>query len=238
MVSASLIGCGILSLVQMSRIRLWGNYRLGTGLLTVVGTSFATLSTAFSVSPRLPHTLPTRLLSSFTLSQLTHASAWQIFGALYANGTCPTTVVNGVTVNGPCPDAYGILLGTSLVCSFLEMGMSFVPVRILQRVFPPIVTGTVILMIGASLVGSSGESLPPLYVNFRGTTKLRDAYCLQASQTGAEAQHASPALPQHRPSSAPLQGTTPLLGALQNTSGWASSPSSPSSSSSSSGHRS
>lgn len=52
MVSASLIGCGILSLVQMSRIRLWRNYRLGTGLITVVGTSFATLSTAFSVGVR------------------------------------------------------------------------------------------------------------------------------------------------------------------------------------------
>ncbi|KAF8323910.1 xanthine/uracil permease [Clavulina sp. PMI_390] len=127
MVSASLIGCGILSLVQMSRIPLFGGYRLGTGLLTVVGTSFATLSTAFS-----------------------------IFNSLYANGTCPTITVNGVSTNGPCPDAYGMLLGTSLVCSFLEMGLSFVPVRILKRIFPPIVTGTVILLIGASLIGSSG----------------------------------------------------------------------------------
>lgn len=127
LVSASLIGCGILSLVQMSRIPLFGRYRLGTGLLSVVGTSFATLSTGFS-----------------------------IFNQMYANGTCPSSVVDGKTVNGPCPDAYGMLLGTSLVCSFLEMGMSFIPVRILKRIFPPIVTGTVILLIGASLVGSSG----------------------------------------------------------------------------------
>jgi xanthine/uracil permease len=34
-----------------------------------------------------------------------------------------------------------LLLGTSLVCSFLEIGLSFVPVKTLQRVFPPIVTG-------------------------------------------------------------------------------------------------
>jgi hypothetical protein len=33
----------------MSRIRLWGGYYLGTGLITVVGTSFATLSTATAV---------------------------------------------------------------------------------------------------------------------------------------------------------------------------------------------
>lgn len=71
MISSSLIGCGecaitvehwclaynivigILSLVQMSRIRLYKGYYLGTGMLTVVGTSFATLSTASSVSTEL-----------------------------------------------------------------------------------------------------------------------------------------------------------------------------------------
>ena len=68
MISASLIGCGtshwlmlgsrsscrhagILSLVQMSRLHLFKNYYLGTGLISVVGTSFATLSTANAVSP-------------------------------------------------------------------------------------------------------------------------------------------------------------------------------------------
>ncbi|KAH9049606.1 xanthine/uracil permease [Lactarius hengduanensis] len=128
MISASLIGCGILSFVQMSRIKLFGNYYLGTGLISVVGTSFATLSTANS-----------------------------IFDAMYSDGTCPTiTAPDGTTSRGPCPDAYGKVLGTSLIASFLEISMSFVPPRILQRVFPPMVTGTVILLIGASLVGSSG----------------------------------------------------------------------------------
>ncbi|GAB1526689.1 hypothetical protein RhiTH_009861 [Rhizoctonia solani] len=128
MISASLIGCGILSLVQMSRLHIWRNYYLGTGLITVVGKSFATLSTGFS-----------------------------IFNSLYANGTCPTTTAaDGTVTRGPCPDAYGMLLGTSLICSFLEMGMAFVPPKKLKRIFPPIVTGTVILLIGASLIGESG----------------------------------------------------------------------------------
>ncbi|CAE7146459.1 unnamed protein product [Rhizoctonia solani] len=130
MISASLIGCGILSLVQMSRLHLWRNYYLGTGLITVVGTSFATLSTGFS-----------------------------IFNSLYANGKCPsTTAADGTVTRGPCPDAYGMLLGTSLICSFLEMGMAFVPPKKLKKIFPPIVTGTVILLIGASLqvIGESG----------------------------------------------------------------------------------
>ncbi|CAE6478588.1 unnamed protein product [Rhizoctonia solani] len=128
MISASLIGCGILSLVQMSRLHIWRNYYLGTGLITVVGTSFATLSTGFS-----------------------------IFNSLYANGKCPsTTAADGTVTRGPCPDAYGMLLGTSLICSFLEMGMAFVPPKKLKKIFPPIVTGTVILLIGASLIGESG----------------------------------------------------------------------------------
>ncbi|KAI0335590.1 Xanthine/uracil permease [Cubamyces sp. BRFM 1775] len=128
MISASLIGCGILSLVQMSHIRLFGNYYLGTGLISVVGTSFATLSTSNA-----------------------------IFDSMYADGTCPsTTAPDGMVTRGACPDAYGMVLGTSIICSFLEILMSFVPPRILKRVFPPMVTGTVIVMIGASLIGSSG----------------------------------------------------------------------------------
>ncbi|KIJ50827.1 hypothetical protein M422DRAFT_244775 [Sphaerobolus stellatus SS14] len=84
LISASLIGCGILSLLQMSRIKLFGGYYIGTGLISVVGTSFSTLSTATS-----------------------------IFNALYKNGTCPsTTMADGTVVRGSCPEAYGMLLGT------------------------------------------------------------------------------------------------------------------------------
>ena len=43
------VSLGILSLVQISRIHLFKDYYLGTGLITVVGTSFATLSIADAV---------------------------------------------------------------------------------------------------------------------------------------------------------------------------------------------
>ncbi|KAJ7469013.1 hypothetical protein FB451DRAFT_1478748 [Mycena latifolia] len=49
-----------------------------------------------------------------------------------------------------------IACGTSLICAFVEIGMSFAPTRILKRAFPPLMTGLVIFMIGASLIGSSG----------------------------------------------------------------------------------
>ncbi|TFK43972.1 xanthine/uracil permease [Crucibulum laeve] len=128
MISASLIGCGIMSLVQISRIHLFRGYYIGTGLITVVGTSFATLSTANA-----------------------------IFTAMYKDGTCPSVIsAGGIISRGPCPDAYGKVLGTSLICSFLEIFMSFCSPKLLKRIFPPLVTGTVILMIGASLIGESG----------------------------------------------------------------------------------
>ncbi|KAK0548339.1 hypothetical protein OC846_004525 [Tilletia horrida] len=124
MISASLIGCGILSAVQMSRIPLPFGRQLGTGCVTIVGTSFATITTASA-----------------------------IFNALYKDGTCPTLADGS---RGPCPDAYGYLLGTSAVCSLLEMALSFAPPRVLKRIFPPIVSGVVVLLIGISLIGESG----------------------------------------------------------------------------------
>lgn len=50
----------------------------------------------------------------------------------------------------------GHRLGTSALCSLIEIALAFVPPKTLKRIFPPIVTGTVILLIGASLIGDSG----------------------------------------------------------------------------------
>ncbi|KAK9899328.1 Xanthine/uracil permease [Cystobasidium minutum MCA 4210] len=136
MVASSLIASGICSAIQMTRFKIPFSERfftipryMGTGLITVTGTSFATLSTASA-----------------------------IFNALYSNGTCPmVTASDGVTVvRGACPDAYGYVLGTSALCSLLMMGLSFVPPKALKRIFPPGVTGLVVLLIGASLIGESG----------------------------------------------------------------------------------
>ena len=72
-------------------------------MLTVVGTSFATLSTASGVCVVL------HLVQS-------HAEASpKVFNVLYSNGTCPsTTGEDGTVTRLPCPDAYGYVLGTIL----------------------------------------------------------------------------------------------------------------------------
>lgn len=120
LVSASLITSGLLSVIQISRFKIpKTKYFIGTGLLSVVGTSFATITIVTKAFP-----------------------------LMYANGMCPTT--NGV--KGPCPDGYGMILATGALCALLEILLSFCPAKVLQKVFPPLVTGPVVLLIGVHLV--------------------------------------------------------------------------------------
>ncbi|TPX37696.1 hypothetical protein SmJEL517_g00737 [Synchytrium microbalum] len=124
-ISVALIASGLLSAIQITRFHLFGKYYLGTGLLSVVGTSFTVVGISQSV-----------------ISQL------------YSNGFCPTTVTGGVTTYLACPDAYGAILGTTALCSIIEICLSFTPPRILQKLFPPLVTGIAILLIGADLTSA------------------------------------------------------------------------------------
>ncbi|OJJ80783.1 nucleobase:cation symporter-2 family protein [Aspergillus glaucus CBS 516.65] len=121
LVSTSLITSGLLSLIQMTRMHIWRTkYFVGTGLISVVGCSFATITVA-----------------SGTFSQM------------YSSGYCP---IDAEGNRLPCPRGYGALLGTSCLCSLLEIGLSFLSSKILKRLFPPLVTGPTVLLIGASLL--------------------------------------------------------------------------------------
>lgn len=123
LVSASLIASGILSTIQITRFHIRRTkYNLGTGLLSVVGTSFATITLVSRVFPQM-----------------------------YSNGFC-STADDGTKL--PCPDGYGAILGTAAVCGLLEILMSFIPPKYLQKLFPPVVTGPVVLLIGLHLVES------------------------------------------------------------------------------------
>lgn len=123
LVSASLIVSGIMSFIQITRFRIYKTpYFMGTGVLTVVGTSFSAISIVTKALPMM-----------------------------YRTGVCP--VIDGVEQS--CPDGYGKILGTAMVCSLLEILLSFIPSKQLQKIFPPIVTGPVVLLIGVSLIESS-----------------------------------------------------------------------------------
>lgn len=48
----------------------------------------------------------------------------------------------------------GAIIGTGIVCAFLEIALSFMPPKWLQLVFPPIVTGPTVMLIGVQLIAS------------------------------------------------------------------------------------
>lgn len=100
-------------------------YYFGTGVISVVGVSFATITVATGT-----------------------------FSQMYANGYCPTAA-DGTKL--PCPDGYGALIGTAAVCALIEILISFLPPKVMLRIFPPIVTGPTVMLIGISLIESGFE---------------------------------------------------------------------------------
>lgn len=115
LISTALIVSGLMSFIQIIRIKLIKGYWIGTGLISMSGISFTFLP----------------------IAQAT-------FRSLYDEGLCKQ--------GNPCPDAYGKWLGTIMVGALLEIILSFIPPKALRRVFPPLVTGTTVLLIGASLI--------------------------------------------------------------------------------------
>ncbi|KAM4056000.1 permease family protein [Hirsutella rhossiliensis] len=138
LVSTALIVSGLLSSVQIHRIRIPKTpYFIGTGILSVVGISFSTIPIAQGA-----------------------------FRQMYANGYCPSDAAGNRL---PCPKGYGALIGTSSVCALVEIFISFLPPRILLSMFPPIVTGPTVMLIGIHLIesgfkdwmGGSGQCSDP-----------------------------------------------------------------------------
>ncbi|KAI8142542.1 permease family-domain-containing protein [Fennellomyces sp. T-0311] len=52
----------------------------------------------------------------------------------------------------PCPDAFGAILGTQMVCAVVGVLFSLLPPRAIRKLFPKIVTGIVLFTIGCSLI--------------------------------------------------------------------------------------
>jgi len=50
--------------------------------------------------------------------------------------------------------AYGKMLGTSMVCCLLEVCFAILPIRIVKKIFPPLVTAITVILIGVALIGT------------------------------------------------------------------------------------
>jgi uric acid-xanthine permease len=71
------------------------------------------------------------------------------FAQMYANGYCPVAA-DGTKL--PCPQGYGAIIGTAAVCALVEIAISFLPPKVMLRIFPPIVTGPTVMLIGVHLI--------------------------------------------------------------------------------------
>ncbi|RYP84401.1 hypothetical protein DL769_001190 [Monosporascus sp. CRB-8-3] len=100
---------------------------------------------------RTPYYIGTGLISVVGISFSIIPVAQGAFAQMYANGFCPAGP-DGTKLS--CPDAYGALLGTCAVCAPLEVLIAFLPPRIMLKIFPPIVTGPTVMLIGLSLIES------------------------------------------------------------------------------------
>ncbi|KEY64180.1 hypothetical protein S7711_03473 [Stachybotrys chartarum IBT 7711] len=69
----------------------------------------------------------------------------------YRSGTCP---VGEDGTQGSCPDAWGACLGTMLCCVWIQIGMAFIPPKTLNKLFPKLITGSLLTLIGVYLVGN------------------------------------------------------------------------------------
>ena len=139
LVSAAWITSGILTIIQVFRAKIIGTgYYLGTGLISVMGTSFTFLPIA----------------REMVIRAITDAQA---------EGKCDCTPgTDAVTGEATCGfpfdckgygmEGYGRFLGTAMVAAFLEVVIALMPAKMRQKLFPPVVTGTAVMLIGASLI--------------------------------------------------------------------------------------
>jgi xanthine/uracil permease len=77
------------------------------------------------------------------------------FATEYEAGRCQTDA-SGQKL--PCPKAYGKLLGTVACVMLFQVAMSLVKPRVLMKIFPKLVTGMVMVCIGAGLTQSGMKS--------------------------------------------------------------------------------
>ncbi|KAK4499117.1 hypothetical protein PRZ48_009629 [Zasmidium cellare] len=123
------------------------SYLVSTALI-VCGFLSAIQITRFHIW-KSPYYIGTGLISVVGVSFSTIPVATGALAQMYERGVCPTDADGNQL---PCPHGYGAIIATQCCCALLQVALSFVPPKILKRVFPPLVTGPTVLLIGAKLI--------------------------------------------------------------------------------------
>ena len=76
-------------------------------------------------------------------------------------------------------DAYGKFLGTNMVCSFATTLISFLPPRVLRKLFPTWIAGLTVFLVGVTLIGVAGISVSHLYPCMHSAVFSRSFFCCQ-----------------------------------------------------------
>jgi len=125
LVSAAWITSGILTIIQVFRAKILNTkYYLGTGLISVMGTSFTFLPIARDM-----------VVSAIGEAKM----AGECEGM-----DCPEAGMKG----------YGKFLGTCMVGALFEIVVAMMPPKVIKKMFPPVVTGTAVMLIGGGLIGA------------------------------------------------------------------------------------
>jgi xanthine/uracil permease len=74
----------------------------------------------------------------------------------FKSDTCPVLEEG---IQGPCPDAWGACLEMMLCCAWIQIDMAFVPLKILHKVFPKLITGSLRTLVGVYLIDNGLQNL-------------------------------------------------------------------------------
>ncbi|CAO3647030.1 unnamed protein product [Cunninghamella blakesleeana] len=118
-------------MVQIIRFKIpKTRFYIGAGLLQITGVSFANI-----------------------------AAAQALISNMYSSGACPSeTNADGSITHLPCEHAFGAILGTQMFGALLAILISFLPPKAIKLMFPKIVSGIVLIVIGVTLLGSGFEN--------------------------------------------------------------------------------
>jgi len=150
MISCAWLSSGILTIVQVFRCKIKGtSYYLGTGLISVMGSSFSFLPSARAM------TIGAILDAQSTACEV-RGNASQGEVEVVFTGHCCHKYENGRTdCFGAGALGYGAFLGTALVASVAEIVLGLMPPHVIKKLMPPVVTGSAVMLIGGSLISSA-----------------------------------------------------------------------------------
>ncbi|KAJ9517149.1 hypothetical protein QJQ45_009097 [Haematococcus lacustris] len=145
LVQAALIVTGLMTLVQVTGIRIGGKFMWGAGVV--------------SGWPAQPATGARLGCPGLTAALCGVLSGWLQLSVMGVSFTSvpivQSTLAKLMKGEGMSFDeAYGHVLGTLCVSTLTPILFSFLPIKVLRKVFPPVVSGVTILLIGIHLTGA------------------------------------------------------------------------------------